>query len=298
MLWCRVGQEADFGFASEFKPLPTMKITISRHAIIFFQAAAVLFSGFAVRGVLTADQGVDSAREQQRAATASGALQEHDAVQFQPPVIIDKPDPIYPFSLSSQAIYSGTLTALVEIDMQGRISDWLPVRATHDDFIRQVGSVFPRWRFQPAMENGEPVPSAMEIRFEFSYNNVLLNMNSFESTSAFLNRMRIEPGAREYFANFADLDRLPEPREIVKPIVYSDIPEDERKGEVVLSFFIDQEGRVRMPALTQLDGNMELALSAEQAVRQWRFDPPTVNGRRVIVKAAQRFIFVDDEGSN
>jgi TonB family protein len=60
---------------------------------------------------------------------------------------------------------------------------------------------------------------------------------------------------------------------------------------MVVQFYIDQEGKVRMPVLADVDCDLELAAAAYDAVRTWSFEPPTVKGRPVIVTARQKFVF-------
>jgi TonB family protein len=59
---------------------------------------------------------------------------------------------------------------------------------------------------------------------------------------------------------------------------------------VAIDFYIDETGTVRMPAVSIKDDS-ELTALAVMALRQWKFEPPTRNGRPVLVKATQVFNF-------
>jgi TonB family protein len=61
-------------------------------------------------------------------------------------------------------------------------------------------------------------------------------------------------------------------------------------GRVSVDFYIDETGVVRMPAVSPRD-NIELTALSLEALRQWRFEPPTRNGKPVLVKASQVFSF-------
>jgi TonB family protein len=62
------------------------------------------------------------------------------------------------------------------------------------------------------------------------------------------------------------------------------------RGVVVVRFYIDEEGNVRLPSVTgQADGYLvEQALTA---VREWKFAPVTSGGQPVLVAAQQEFNF-------
>ena len=61
-------------------------------------------------------------------------------------------------------------------------------------------------------------------------------------------------------------------------------------GTVTLDFYIDGEGRVRLPA-ADLGTHPSFARAAVEALDQWRFEPPTSEGRPVVVRAIQTFNF-------
>jgi len=59
---------------------------------------------------------------------------------------------------------------------------------------------------------------------------------------------------------------------------------------VEVRFYIDETGAVRMPAVDS-DAHPYLAETAVTAVKEWRFAPPTHDGRPVLVAASQVFDF-------
>ena len=63
-----------------------------------------------------------------------------------------------------------------------------------------------------------------------------------------------------------------------------------QEGQVVLDFYIDEQGRPRMPVVTHSDDDA-LNLAAVEALSHWRFVPPTRNGVPVMVRAKQSFRF-------
>jgi TonB family protein len=61
-------------------------------------------------------------------------------------------------------------------------------------------------------------------------------------------------------------------------------------GTVIVDFFIDENGKLRMPAIQRADHD-ELASLAVAAMLQWKFEPPTRQGVPVLVRAKQVFHF-------
>jgi TonB family protein len=61
-------------------------------------------------------------------------------------------------------------------------------------------------------------------------------------------------------------------------------------GSATVEFYIDESGAVRMPAVFKADFP-ELGHLLADAVRQWKFDPPTRQGRPVLVHASQTVVF-------
>jgi TonB family protein len=64
-------------------------------------------------------------------------------------------------------------------------------------------------------------------------------------------------------------------------------------GRVSVGFYIDEQGRVRMPSVSieTNEANEELAAAAVTAVSQWQFETPTCKSRPVLVLAQQEFSF-------
>jgi outer membrane biosynthesis protein TonB len=59
---------------------------------------------------------------------------------------------------------------------------------------------------------------------------------------------------------------------------------------VQVHFYIDEKGVVRMPAV-QNGPHPYLMEMAVEAMKGWKFEPPTSRGRPVLVAAAQTFEF-------
>ena len=87
---------------------------------------------------------------------------------------------------------------------------------------------------------------------------------------------------------FAEVDT--EPKIIADSRVQPAYPESARSagvsGPVVLELVIDEDGKVRdLKVVKSPNGDAALARAAEEAVKQWRYEPATVDGQAVAVLA-------------
>jgi len=208
---------------------------------------------------------------------------------YSDPTIETFVDPLYPIMLSAMGVYEGSATVMIGIDDSGAVIDWLPLSTTADAFIRSISQVINSWTFKPGTLNGENVPSAITMTVNFKSEGILMSINGIAMTRAFLTG-NYETRETPCVAGMSELDSIPTPITIVKPNLTS-VPPELRNGKVELGFFIDSEGSVRMPFLMSNEGDIRLAYAAYDAIVMWKFEPPTVKGRPIAVRASQVFIF-------
>ena len=203
--------------------------------------------------------------------------------------------PIFPYAMKQEGYMRGEVDLIVEIDEFGELRDHLVSVASRDEFAREVERVIDTWNFNPPMWEGKAVPIIARIRVNFESIGAVI---SFDITSGILNRMVSQDTLmrmyrKQNLVNADDLDSFPTPKVVTKPQV-SQVLLDENKGtKGVFTFYIDQRGRVRMPALKQVEGEVDLRLliAAQDALLQWQFEPPTAKGKPVIVQVSQPFLF-------
>ncbi len=199
-------------------------------------------------------------------------------------------NPIYPMSLSSMGIYEGSATLLIELDSEGKMTDWLAVSASKPEFVTALERVIDKWTFTPATRDGENIPYALSVNVKFKSEGIMMAVNGVQMVQAYLYG-RFDTHEERLVSQYSELDKMPTPVNIVQPKVFSDIPEEDKDGYVVLGFFIDNEGNVRMPVLMEYEGDIRLAYSAYDALVQWKFEAPKVNGKTTMCRASQKFIF-------
>ncbi len=190
-----------------------------------------------------------------------------------------------------EPVKEGELHMVVDINEDGTVADYIITRAYHESMVKAVNRVVNEWTFYPATKDGEPIPIVIALIFDFSKRGTSLVEGNI--SEIYLNSITHLHEDVVPVRKFTELDRLPEPLNIVRPVISRDIPEDQRTGEVVVSFFIDETGKVRIPIIEEYHGHRGLADAAYNAILQWKFKPPTVKGDPVIVRVKQPFNFVE-----
>ena len=78
--------------------------------------------------------------------------------------------PVYPPALKSQGI-EGRVFIRFDIDKQGNVVDATAKESDHPAFAAYAVDAVRRWKFEPGMQNGEPVPFTMIAPIVFSLSN-------------------------------------------------------------------------------------------------------------------------------
>lgn len=202
--------------------------------------------------------------------------------------IVQTVDPIFPEALLGTYRHGGEVTVLASIREDGQLADWLPTRYTDPLFAQAAVTALKQWKFEPARDRGEPVPVTVELRFLFEVRGVVVSVSAAELLEATFNELA---GGRAYApCTLRELDRIPVPLRTVNPTYPAQLASRGVVGEVAIYFYIDEHGAVRMPYVRQHDQPL-LAKLAADAVRQWKFEPPTRRGRPTLVHVRQLFRF-------
>jgi TonB family protein len=193
---------------------------------------------------------------------------------------------VYPSSMLYNGVDSGEVRAAISVDSSGKLTDCLVTAYTTPEFAEAAFSALKRWRYQPALSHGRPVASRSDLIFEFRNKGVTVQT----LPGAMLHRVYFDLLNEHYSykpAQLRDLDRIPTPVHVVTPMANP----DDQAHSVTVGFYIDEEGKVRMPAVDRDAADDLFAAAAVAAVEQWRFEPPLCKGRSVLVSVQQKFHF-------
>ncbi len=200
-------------------------------------------------------------------------------------------DPVFPVRLRNEGYVEGYVIYAVYVDQFGALKDYLLLDATKLAFAKEVEKVLPQWEFSVPYVDGESAAIVSTVKVNFERSGVVL----YESPglTPLMPWYHGNEGHEHRIYGTWELDRLPEPIEMVKPDFHIELLEDRNLVTAVFEFYIDEEGRVRIPTLRNADDKVDerLLVIAQESLLRWRFAPPTVDGRKVVAKVAQPFRF-------
>ncbi len=203
------------------------------------------------------------------------------------------PSPVFPPSLERDGMTGGTVTVLTAVGQQGELIDWLVVKASHYLLARSVDNVIEEWNFDVPTLNGEPVPLVNRFDINFESRGSFIDATGVSSSINLMLGNRLS-GFHEYgVASIKDLDGIPEPIYVQRPIFPQELLRGRSEMRAILDFYIDEEGDVHIPTVRAADDGVDdqLLIAAQNALWQWKFSPPTIKGKPVVAKAAQPFVF-------
>lgn len=259
------------GEGAERLPVLCREIFPNMKARFFSMALAALISG------LTAAAAVDEA--------------------YRPMRVIQTDSVVFPRRVLDLGIHRGYAMVTVQVDEHGKLADYLVTGYTHEAFAEASVAALKRWKYEPAWLNGEPRGATWDLTFNFeSQGLVIVDLSVTRYVE--IRDYQLRPGHYAYgVKRMSELDRIPTPTKVVTPVypVYPSQPP--RAATVAVTFYIDEKGRVRLPAVSRdtLTKDGIFASAAVEAVSQWEFEPPTSNGVPVLVSARQEFKFTPDK---
>lgn len=202
----------------------------------------------------------------------------------------------FPSALLSEGITRGAVRAVLQVDAEGNLIDFLFTAFTHRELAAELERSLPQFDFVPARERGQPIGSRFEVVFEFEARGAVIS-----STPATAARARFSSTAGDaatvLLARATELDRPVTILHHVPPHHPGRTLDPPRTtGRVVLDFYIDATGRPRMPVVRRATEEA-FAAAVVTVLDQWRFEPPTRDGRSVVVRVMQEFVFSPKAGT-
>jgi len=210
-----------------------------------------------------------------------------------PMKIIETDQVIFPSAAKDLGIQDGQARVTVQVDESGKLTDYLVTAYTYPSFATTAVSALKRWSYKPAYLRGQPHSATADLTFNFESKGLVV-VDLTVSSYVELRNFQMHPGAFGFHAcTLQQLDRIPTPTKVVRPIYPEEAAKQQKSGTVTVEFFIDEQGHVRLPAVSRQTGETNEALSAAavEAVSQWQFEPPMSKGKPVLVAARQDFNF-------
>lgn len=215
---------------------------------------------------------------------------------FQPLKVTRQVPALYPPPLSREGVTKGKTAIICSIDGEGEITDMMPLAYTHLGFYEAAARALQQWEFEPARSGGQTHPVVQVFTFSFEAGGDVVDINGADNMALFISQLS-RSGSTYQVSKLAELDAIPTPVELVSPLYPESYVGSGIEGEVVVEFYIDENGAVRLPAILEQNG-IDFAASAVEAVLQWKFEPPMRNGRPVTAVVMQQFHFNPSEAEN
>lgn len=207
--------------------------------------------------------------------------------------IQESKDPKFPLTLKALGYEEGSAVFAIYINQYGGLEDYLLLEASHVDFAKAVEKVLPDWSYSVPLVDGEvaSIVSRIKVKFERG-KGVIYESTGYSNILGHINSHFADDEAYRIFA-LDELDSIPIPTHMEKPSFHVDLLEERDIVNAVFEFFIDTEGNVRIPTLREADDKVDerLLVIAQNALLQWKFQPPMHKGKPVVAKAAQPFRF-------
>jgi TonB family protein len=208
--------------------------------------------------------------------------------EWQSVAIVQTCTPVFPYLLTQTGVTRGQAQVAVSTDDKGNLVEWLVVAYSHPALAREAVDSIKQWKFLPARLRGDPVGTTIDIFFDFEAKGVVVSTTTLDLVA----RATIFASSRDAYqpCSLRELDRIPTPLTTIAPQYPAKLAKKGVRGKVTVDFYIDETGTARMPSVASHD-NIELTALSIEALRRWKFEPPTRDGNPVLVRAAQVFTF-------
>jgi hypothetical protein len=210
-------------------------------------------------------------------------------------VITDQP--VFPPGLAARGVTQGSASFLLLVNRDGELADYLMLEASHLDVGKSVARALPEWKFRPTIIEGAAVNAISRITINLrSGGSVAMLSVSDDVQNVFPGRGKLVGEGQSAYrvAAMEDLDYLPELVHVVPPPSPAPGLIGAESVTVMFGLFIDPKGRVRIPVLQDAGGglvDLSVLAATQEALLQWRFTPPVIEGQPVMVRTQQPFRF-------
>ena len=186
--------------------------------------------------------------------------------------------PVYPYVLL-RADKAGRADVGYVVGSDGRVMQIIPGEGTAPEFVRAFAAAIEQFTHEPALKGGRPSPAVQRFAQEFNRSSDWGLVDDED-----LELLRREQKKPESIVSQQDLDAKLVPRSRRPPVFPPSAPAGVKKGEALVEFLIDEEGRARLPRIVSAT-DPAFGYAAVQSIASWRFEPPKRGGRAVATRA-------------
>jgi TonB family protein len=190
--------------------------------------------------------------------------------------------------LLSTLIHDGSASVVFTFDETGRITDRVALHASHPAFVVAVFEAVRRWEVDTTK-----LPRFLRretVHYSFKRDNVIITRTQREAMKAVFTPYGDEKGMAFNTCREDELDTPLKTVTSVAPEFPPALKERHVRGRATVSFIVDAEGRVRVPAITDAT-DPEFGEAVLAAMRQWRFSRSYLGGLPIQVMTDRTFSF-------
>lgn len=196
--------------------------------------------------------------------------------------IVEQAEPIYP-GAALEAKISGTVVLHAVVDTDGSVKEVSHISGPKELAQSAIDAV-QQWKYQTTLLNGEPVEvdTTISVVYQLSDSGVgtVLDGQAQQSQAMEPPVQRYRVGGNVMAARMVKQVQPKYPKAAKKAGI---------TGAVLLHVIITKDGSVT--EIQYVSGPEELAQSAMDAVRQWKYQPMLINGKPVEVDSTIKIVF-------
>ncbi len=196
---------------------------------------------------------------------------------------------LFPVDAQNRGIVEGWARVAIAVDTQGHLLDHLVTEASDRAFAREASLMLRSAEISPPTQNGQPIALRTLVDISFRSEGAYI-IDDFQAIIELYLHGTFDRSEPVRLVAPNQLDLPPHAVVTTMPPYPVNLATQGITGRVVLDFYIDTAGRVRLPAIVYADHD-ELADLALAAITQWRFEPPTAQGEAVLTRVRQPLDF-------
>lgn len=214
------------------------------------------------------------------------------------PALKGRLETVIPASVKHLQISNPVVIFHVVVDVDGSVSDYLAVEATHHELLAKAEERLQKARFTPARLNGEPVRGKLAVGVGFydpeqrAWRSGMAQAPMGGSVSDGVKRRFYERAKDAEVYKESQPAELDQPLRLIKSQLCLVHPPGQpmEQGRVVVEYYVDRNGKIRLPKVLESDSEY-LTKSALLTLEASLFEAPVRNGRPTFVKVRQPFNF-------
>ena len=193
-------------------------------------------------------------------------------------------EPHFPVMAEEQGILLGLVNVAISWNGDGSPADVVVLRANDDTFGAAAREAALQWRRAPG-------PAGRDVAvYELKFMKFGVVVSRTNSVSARLAEQKATDPQPLRIPTSGDLDAPLKPIAQPMPVFPAAAKGHWDQGTVVVEFYVDENGRVRAPAVREAT-SPEFADEALNALQQWQYETPRKNGQPAVMSERWSFQF-------